>query len=55
MLNILATAHGERITWEKNGEQHHGLSVMADKVLTVYATGKARKSARDAEEVETTT
>ena len=25
MLNILATAHGERITWEKNGEQHHGL------------------------------
>jgi single-stranded DNA-binding protein len=36
--------------WEKNGETHHGLSVVADKVLTVYAAGKARKSARDAEE-----
>lgn len=37
-------------TWEKNGEQRHGLSVTVDRVLTVYAAGKARKAARDAEE-----
>lgn len=38
-------------SWTKDGEEKHGLSVVADKVLTVYAAGKARKSARDAEEV----
>ena len=37
-------------TWEKDGEQKHGLSVTADRVLTVYQAGKARKAARDAEE-----
>lgn len=38
-------------TWEKDGEQKHGLSVVADRVLTVYAAGKARKAARDQEAV----
>lgn len=38
-------------SWEKDGEQKHGLSVVADKVLTVYAAGKARKATREAEEV----
>lgn len=37
-------------TWEKDGEQKHGLSVVADKVLTVYAAGKQRKVARELEE-----
>lgn len=39
-------------SWTKDGEEKHGLSVVADKVLTVYAAGKARKAAHaDAEEV----
>ena len=38
-------------TWEKDGEQRHGLSVTADRVLTAYAAGKTRKAARDLEEV----
>jgi hypothetical protein len=38
-------------TWTKDGEQKHGLSVVADRVLTVYAAGKARKAARELEEV----
>ncbi len=38
-------------SWEKDGEEKHGLSVVADKVLTVYAAGKARKAARDTDEV----
>ena len=41
-------------TWEKNGEQRNGLSVTVDRVLTAYQAGKARKAARDAEEVEAT-
>ena len=38
-------------SWEKDGEEKHGLSVVADKVMTAYAAGKARKAARDSEEV----
>ena len=38
--------------WERDGETRHGLSVVADKVLTVYAAGKQRKAAREAEEVD---
>lgn len=37
-------------SWEQAGEQRHGLSVVADKVLSVYAAGKARKAARDTED-----
>jgi single-strand DNA-binding protein len=36
-------------SWEKDGEGKHGLSVVADKVLTVYQIEKRRKQARDAE------
>ena len=39
-------------TWEKNGEQRTGLSVTVDRVLTVYAAGKARKAARELEAEE---
>ncbi len=35
--------------WTKDGEQKHGLSVIADKVLTVYQAGKLREQARGAE------
>jgi len=35
---------------EKDGEQRHGLSVTADRVLTVYAAGKTRKAARELED-----
>lgn len=54
---ILALAKGDACTivgrgkltsWEKAGETKHGLSVVADRVLTAYAAGKARKAARDA-------
>jgi single-stranded DNA-binding protein len=37
-------------SWEKDGEQRHGLSVVADRVLSAYAAGKQRKAARAAEE-----
>ena len=37
--------------WEKDGEQRHGLSMVADRVLTVYQASKARKTARDTEDV----
>jgi single-stranded DNA-binding protein len=33
----------------KDGNEAHGLSVVADKVLTVYAAAKTRKAARDSE------
>ncbi len=37
-------------TWEKDGGEKHGLSVVADRVLTAYQAGKQRKAAREAEE-----
>jgi single-stranded DNA-binding protein len=40
---------GKLSEWTKDGEQKHGLSVIADKVLTVYQAGKLRGQARDAE------
>lgn len=40
-------------TWDKDGEQRHGLSVTADRVLSAYAAGKARKAAREQEEAAT--
>ena len=33
--------------WTKDGEVRHGLSVTADRVLTAYQAGRARKSARE--------
>jgi single-stranded DNA-binding protein len=41
---------GKVSTWEKDGEQRYGLSVVADRVLTAYQAGKLRKAAREAEE-----
>jgi single-stranded DNA-binding protein len=37
-------------TWEKDGETKTGLSAVADRVLSAYAAGKARKQSREAEE-----
>jgi single-stranded DNA-binding protein len=57
---LLALSRGDAVsiagraklsTWDKDGETRHGLSVVADKVLTVYAAGKARQVARDPEAV----
>lgn len=36
-------------SWEKDGETKHGLSITADRVLTVYAAGKIRSAVREAE------
>jgi single-stranded DNA-binding protein len=36
-------------SWEKDGEQKHGLSVVADRVLSSYQAGKQRSRAREAE------
>lgn len=33
-------------SWTKDGEQKHGLSVTADRVMSAYAAGKARKASR---------
>ncbi len=39
-------------SWTKDGEEKHGLSVVADQVLTIYQIEKRRKraAAREAEE-----
>lgn len=37
-------------TWEKDGQQRHGLSVTVDRVLTAYHAGKMRKAVREDEE-----
>jgi len=37
-------------SWTKDGEERHGLSVTADRVLTAYAAGKQRKAARELED-----
>lgn len=37
-------------SWEKDGEQRHGLSVTADQVLTIYQIEKRRKRAAAPEE-----
>jgi len=35
--------------WQKNGEDHHGLSMVVDQVLTVYAIEKRRRQTRQTE------
>lgn len=55
MAGLLALAKGDACaiagrgklsTWEKAGEEKHGFSVVADRVLTTYQAGKLRKQAR---------
>ena len=41
---------GKLSNWMKDSEEKHGLSVVADRVLTVYAAGKTRKAARELED-----
>jgi single-stranded DNA-binding protein len=38
------TGRAKPTTWEKNGEQRHGLSVVASGVLTAYEAAKRRSS-----------
>jgi single-stranded DNA-binding protein len=38
-------------TWEKDGATRTGLSVVADRVISVYAAGKARKRSQETEEL----
>jgi single-stranded DNA-binding protein len=56
---LLALAKGDALaiagraklsSWIKGGEEKQRLSVVADKVLTVYAGGKQRKAARETED-----
>jgi single-stranded DNA-binding protein len=43
------TGRAKLTTWTKDGEQRHGLSVVAEGVMTLYALGKRRiVTARDA-------
>ena len=37
-------------SWERDGEQKHGLDVVAEQVLTVYQADKRRRQARGTEE-----
>jgi len=48
--SVAIAGRAKLTSWEKAGEQKHGLSVVADRVLTVYAAGKQRKAARETEE-----
>jgi single-stranded DNA-binding protein len=43
---VAITGRAKPTTWEKSGEQHHGLSVVASGVLTTYEAGK-RRGTRD--------
>ena len=49
--SVAIAGRAKLTSWEKDGKQRHGLSVTADRVLTAYAAGKARKAARESEEV----
>ena len=49
--SVAIAGRGKLTSWQKDGTDHHGLSVVADRVLTAYAAGKQRKVARDIEEV----
>jgi single-stranded DNA-binding protein len=42
---VAITGRAKPTMWEKNGEQHHGLSVVASGVLTAYEAGKRRGKA----------
>lgn len=54
--SLMALAKGDAVsiagrarlsTWERDGEQRHGLSIVAEQVLTLYALGKRRKASRE--------
>jgi len=50
--SVAVAGRGKLTSREKDGEEKHGLSVVADRVLSAYAAGKVRKAAREAEEAE---
>lgn len=56
---LLALAKGDALavagraklnSWQRDGEQKHGLDVVADQVLTAYQVDKRRRASRPAEE-----
>lgn len=44
--SVAIAGRAKLTSWEKDGEQKNGLSVVADKVLTVYQIDKKRRQAR---------
>lgn len=55
---LLALGRGDAVSvagraklssWTKDGEERHGLSMVADRVLSAYAAGKVRKASREEE------
>ena len=50
--DAVASAGRAKLTsWEKDGEQKRGLSVVADKLLTVYQIDKKRRQASQPEDI----
>lgn len=58
---LLALAKGDALAvsgraklsvWEKDGQQRHGLSVVAERVMTLYEVRKKRKQQGDNDEEE---
>jgi len=50
--SVAVAGRAKLSSWEKDGEQRHGLSVVADKVLSVYQIEKKRRQAvREIEDV----
>jgi single-stranded DNA-binding protein len=47
---LAVSGRGKLTSWEKDGQQHHGLSVVADQVLTLYALDKRRKQTAEAQQ-----
>jgi single-stranded DNA-binding protein len=43
---LAVSGRGKLTEWEKNGEQHRGMSVVAERVMTLYQLEKKRSKAR---------
>ncbi|MGC2517866.1 MAG: single-stranded DNA-binding protein [Burkholderiales bacterium] len=50
---LSVAGRGKLTSWTKDGEQKHGLSVVVEQVLTLYAIEKRRDRARQSEEAVT--
>jgi len=51
--SLAVAGRGKLTSWTKDGEEHHGLSVVVEQVLTLYAIEKRRKQTQAREEALT--
>jgi single-stranded DNA-binding protein len=46
---LAVTGRAKLTSWEKNGEQRHGLSIVAEQIMTVYQHDMRRKRSQEQE------